>query len=701
MKKVLSGIVVILLVLQFSCFLKKDRPPKQETAIVQASPEKIVEAQPEPTVDSLKKKKPLELDTNEYAPGYPLFRISAVDQLQNFPLPRYKPGHKLLPNFLWMDPNFIGNSGRQDLKRSQVIENSVVMQYELAKNFNYYLQVSPNTSVDHQHYGNPASIQHAWIKLANEHPELPVSVISFWIQMKNNRVLSKKMGDNCYMRDNDGKFITGVRDNNGVVRNGKLLSPAVPLDSLAADGVTQRGYLLKLMKHLKRPINMINEEDEIFNIYPGDVFERDPYLVEDRKRMKMNHWYPYQSEKVMNIQISYRDSFMLLPQLKNTLYTVYAVDGHETYRFHYSYMRKAGSKINGQYYPTPDFYPRYPWNWEKWRGPWHGLLWIKEARRNELPSGDSLYSPFVAPGWDRDAAKNMCPAQWLGLLKILAVTGAEFYYTGFFNEKAPFPHPESYIWQAAMPAYAQGITSRYEYIFRHGQIVNYPAFNIPAGDKRIVVMAKKMKDQELYAIAGTIQNSSNQKGDAPLAAMAEIDLKGTKLKFEVRRQGSVYIYDARNAAKPVFYQLDGWHEYSHPARWSNDLIFEAELTDKEEKGIVINTEAAEPGNYSSFTSYISFSGTKLPSAVYHFTPRDSSAVYTFSLQARSKGGKTGFRVLLDGKEIGEIGNVSVKDWKPYQLSAKLKDLGAVPHRISLVPLNSDAELDKFSLADKR
>ena len=58
-------------------------------------------------------------------------------------------------------------------------------------------------------------------------------------------------------------------------------------------------------------------------------------------------------------------------------------------------VRKINIPINHQYYSTPDFYPRYPYNWKKWQGPWHGLKWLSISRKTEIDLGDNLFSPFV------------------------------------------------------------------------------------------------------------------------------------------------------------------------------------------------------------------------------------------------------------------------------------------------------------------
>ena len=75
------------------------------------------------------------------------------------------------------------------------------------------------------------------------------------------------------------------------------------------------------------------------------------------------------------------------------------------------------------------------------------------------PAGDELFSPFVSPGWSGQAERNLRPAQWLGLLKVMVAWGAEWFYAGFFSLRAPFQPADNWCWQAMMPAYAQALVA--------------------------------------------------------------------------------------------------------------------------------------------------------------------------------------------------------------------------------------------------
>ena len=71
--------------------------------------------------------------------------------------------------------------------------------------------------------------------------------------------------------------------------------------------------------------------------------------------------------------------------------------------------------------------------------------------------GDDLMSPFLSAGWSQQAERNIRPAQWLGLLKVLAMWGAEWFYVGFFSLRQPFQDSANWCWQALMPIYAQAL----------------------------------------------------------------------------------------------------------------------------------------------------------------------------------------------------------------------------------------------------
>ena len=195
---------------------------------------------------------------------------------------------------------------------------------------------------------------------------------------------------------------------------------------------------------------------------------------------------------------------------------------------------------------------------------------------------------------------NIRPAQWLGLLKILAAWGAEFYYAGFFSLGVPFPNPSNWIWQAAMPAYAQAITSQYSELLFDGAVINANAETsysgsigathgnlLWAGAMNHVALARKHKTKEVYVVAAAIMRNSNIKNNSKLEADVTIvlprqtaggDAPAAVLRVPIRLQGSVFILD-RTKHPETLVQLDGFHEATHPLYWAKETYIEAELCD--------------------------------------------------------------------------------------------------------------------------
>ena len=57
-------------------------------------------------------------------------------------------------------------------------------------------------------------------------------------------------------------------------------------------------------------------------------------------------------------------------------------------------------------------------------GSWHSIDWLQQILPSQISTGDVVWSPFVAAGWSEREELNARPAQWLGLLKLLTVTGS-------------------------------------------------------------------------------------------------------------------------------------------------------------------------------------------------------------------------------------------------------------------------------------
>jgi hypothetical protein len=648
--------------------------------------------------------KPVEYDMREFAEGSPQPIHSALDQLKQFPPPRYRKGNKLIRLFNWIDPVFLGGIGQTGTKPQVAIKTSVLLQEELALHWNYNI-VLPNTKLA----GSPNSLipqtaTGSYIELANKYPDIPLGVITFWMQTipsaagfasKRPMILNQQLNERYYLHHPPGP------------KQRKVINFYFPDSLIDIDGHTQKFYLSNILKKLTRPINMINENGEE---PPGAELlyqmRTDSLMKHLKDSLGIADWKEFMSEEKLKMRKRYISCFMgELPELKNTYFSCYTVEGGPIDRFNWPVMKKILSPMNGKYYSTPDFYPQTPANWKEWRGPWHGWKWIAEGRKKEIRNGDELFSPFICAGWSQGGMQDIRPSQWLGLLKCLSAAGAEFFYVGYFNLNPPYPSPRQYLWQAAMASYAQGITSRYEDELRSSSLLTdkdgIPILNVPSNNPNALIVIRKVRDAERYIICGTIQPFSNNKGEVPDKQTVEIELEGKKMKVELRRQGSVYVYDRTNGKEPVFYQLDSWHQTGHPDYWTKDLYFEAEVQDGSFH-VPVRTERKDTSanDFSSFTSYVSLSGNT--AAQYDFTIRDSTTIPHFLFVRCKAASNSDLTVKLNEKKVSLTLLRSQKsgdwEWKVFALPGGAVTIG--DNEMVLSSAKSKFAVDQFILSVK-
>jgi hypothetical protein len=662
-----------------------------------------------------------QIDPLEYPPGHPNVTVSAISQLQSFPTPRYKPGHTLLPNYNVMDPVYFGSRFQAGVSDAQAVTNSVTIQTELAKNFNYMVNVTWSND----------NWNTAWINLANANPQWKVAMMTLRAQVGGTKMWYQNFANDHYLQNSSGQFLGW---DGSVITSNKTWRPTAPIADYAQDGATVKSWINSALSGLTRNVDLVNEDGEVYPIIEDNGLQSDPAVVAAKNASGLSYQ-DFLAQKVTQNDNAYRNQFMSLSKLANAKYSEYRMDGHKTYQLHWEQTRFINSQINGQYYSTPDLYVRWPNNWQNWVSAWHGLKWVTQSRYYELAQGDKLFSPFVAAGWDANPENDVRPAQWLGLLKIMGMYGSEFYYTGYFNEAGSYstsnpPYdPKGYAWQAVTPSYAQAITSRFENdMFRNGSLLagdmmdnsNYngvynepvPFYQFSTGASNKVVVIRKSNTGNKYAITGAIENTSNTIGSTPLVDDAAITLNGQSLRFKVRRQGSTYIYDNTVPSAPVFYQLDAWHESSHPCYWSKDFNFEAELYDNTNASYTIKTSVpagTSAGDYRNFTSYITFpdAQTTFTPIEYALTPRDAAnATYYLWVKMRSRvnGFTTGLTASLDNGTAKTISCVSDTTWQWYKIDATTQsaivysNLSLANHTLRLTPANSKLEIDQVILS---
>lgn len=657
-------------------------------------------------------------DPMEYATG----TRSAQQQLQSYPLPRYKPGHNLNRNFIWFGLNYFSGSMQSGVTNQQMIQTAKVNAVEFHNNWNYYFMVNENIGS----YSSPSFyadtvnvLSAALTAVAKRNPTFKTSAICFWAQIGGN-VTNDNLSSAHYIKNSSGTLL----DLNGNTTTTKYWSPVAPNASIVADGQKQKTNFQNLINALGRPLDIMNENGEVLPLISlnGGAVNNDPSILADKNASGYSSINDYRGYKYAYQTKLYRDQFKSVSP--TTAFTHYGLDGQIDYRPLWSFARDINSPINGRYYPTGDYYPRWPSNWKAWAGAWHGLGWFADCKYWEMQRGDSLMSPFVSAGWNIDETQNMRPAQYLATLKILSGWGSEFFYTGYFSLSAPWPNSMNWGWQTVMPVYAQAITSRYEEYLKNGILLNgdvpryflssttltpnNPKYLFYTGDNRQLVTVRQLRGSNKYVITTAQMVDNNNIGNAPMVSYGKFKLGSDSLWVEFRRQGSVYIYDASNPNDRVFYQLDGWHQYEHPERWSADFNIEAELFDNNNSGAAIKTErpqGAAAGDYRNYTSYVTFASGTPPALEYNFTPRTATNYYLW-VRVRSKNATGGsISVSLNGANAKTLGCITSTSWQWVSLDActgqaiSFTGLNAQQNRtLRLLLSNSNVEVDKILLS---
>lgn len=312
---------------------------------------------------------------------------------------------------------------------------------------------------------------------------------------------------------------------------------------------------------------------------------------------------------------------MAAPELKPTLgsaaYSEFEVEGSTAYFGRWPILRgimTPGGPANaaptrGPRHATVNFYVTRPGEWDVGAGSWHGLDWLSMVLPSQIASGDHIYTPVVSPGWSAAEERNVRPAQFLGLLKCAAATGAEWFYTGFFSpsDNGVFARSQNWAWVAAMPAYAQAMTQLWADLLDDGTLLAgatpMPAviWNIPSdlpfrpvsfrfwtgrlGGSAPVYIRQSNTDPYTLLVVGTVQPQSSTVGNLPRDLNVSVQLLPPAVQnhltsVTIRRQGSVYVLKLGQSGDVMsIVQLDGWHEAWHPAWWSRDLTIEAEIHD--------------------------------------------------------------------------------------------------------------------------
>jgi len=181
-----------------------------------------------------------------------------------------------------------------------------------------------------------------------------------------------------------------------------------------------------------------------------------------------------------------------------------------------------------------------------------------------------------------------------------------------------------------MPAFAQAVLlSQAADFFYRGDLImadanttagvsgKTPSPWLWAGQPNILAVARRVDGAVLLTLA--IQKSSNAAHNvASYTVLASVGIPGlpTPLSVTARLQGSVYVYRNDTAQPtPVLYQLDGWHEATHPSYWPTQSrqieaeVFEGHLTRSHAEALCteLGVDAASATDFGAFTTYVDLS----------------------------------------------------------------------------------------------
>ncbi len=721
-------------------------------------------------------------------------------QLKSFATPRFKPNHTLLPNSSWLGMTYMSGIGEFLLGTTpqtlnDIVNASLTIQYDLAKNWNYYYVVNENTNIND--YGSTTQYNqqliNAWVNFAtttNENFKYQANAYRGQISTTGTGyatpdgkswISSQQLADNFYCgeRASAGSPPINFLGADGNVSSTKFISPKeFPNPSIANDGYVQAQLLNDLKSQMgTKWLSMLGENNEVGAIYvnysdqsatcgsaPNNTDMPKAFCLDadiGTNNSSSLSWLKYQSEKKKQLDVNYQNIFLndVSLNLGNTIFQNYRVDGAAKYlpnrigQHDYAEIRQTQKPINGKIYSTPDFYPASPLKWRSTQGPRHSWEWLNFARDGELDAGDDLYSPFVCAGFNTNEENVMRPGQFLGLLKSLGMLGVDFFNVGYFNEGLDlvppqgvdeFINPKGWVWQATSSPYAQAILSRGEEFIRNGSVMrgDVPieltnpasgifAFNFACGNPNALITARQLTGFNKYFICGALQTLSNEEADpvtgivqqSKLVQDVTFNLTPTiKVKMQARKQGSVYIFDNSSAANPIFYQVDKWHDWTHPEYWTKDFDFEAEVFDNNINtpsiATIDNTTNAPVVavngvlDFTNSTSFASFTSAS-QQVEFSFQPRTDGVAnnYNFYMKARSTvaGGSSCKIELMDANGVvmqtSNIKCVAMGGWQWYKKDAcppyndivfnNLTDDGA--YKIIVTSNDANLQIDRIYL----
>ena len=704
-------------------------------------------------------------DMNEFAPGtilptplaprtdgtygdyvvVPSAMPDALTQLQSFPAPRYASGSQFPYLYNWMDTTYMAGMIQPGAPSIYSLGPKVTsFEKELSTTFHYGTTLSTDSSGGTYTYQNN-NYNYYKLQAINDPAtaQAPVNFVTFAEQLYRDQTKPSA----CYLQNASGSFLdanAAVSSTKVIRRTSSASYSACPDTQWDAAGNNIKNNILSILPYVQsKNVFIVNENGEHIgnttsNLVSGSPTQVDPVVQSGFTSSGITDYRDYESSWLTRLE-GRMGSLILSgstqnPKLAGAKFTHYSRDGNPDYGFRWPYMRSAQTTMNGQKYSTGDFYLQNPneW-WMATNGPDHGLAWFTRARPFEIALGDTFFSPFISAGWSVSEEKNVRPGMWAGLLTALSGLGAEWFYTGMFNNvkacttcKQNIQAPQNWIWQAAIPAYVQSAVSREETLYRNSSLMTgdlpystansaslaLPSYRFGNANLNEVVIARKHNSLAKYMIFSTIQRHTNyemQKKEAPVS----VTIDGIPLQFMTRLQGSIHVLDM-TVSPPTFKLLNPEMEYKHPSYWSRDFALEAELPDAMPSGATLRTYGANGTDFRSAYSILGFSAGA--QAQYSFTPRldpanptQTSRSYSVFIKARTLGGSSTASISLDGGPALQTVQIS----SPILSWCRIEAAGAAPlvnvnfgstpsfasHTLGVNAADSNLEVDALLLTE--
>ncbi len=720
-------------------------------------------------------------DMRQYLPGaiftgsYTTYSGSVptpIQQYINAPIPRYKAGHNMYPIPVGNNLEYMAHNNANDFMGD--VDNSPdgyrlnlakAMNLELAQNWNHFLFVGRFTSgISGTNAGeiddalvNPKEFMYQFIKQANDHPELPTSVVTAHAQV--GRSLNGENPPVCnggpcidyggfspdhYLRTGTGSTGTAMNNGGGTYDpscNCPVRRPVMDtnINSYKPDGDRVAKAFAKLVTALpnrdpEKKLWFVHEDGEEAHLIIERAAVKDPDVMAKVQAMFGNTTtasiFKYLGRDYANYENkSYINPIMATPGLQNTGFSIFRVDGlpatdGDFIQFDYSEARNVMRPADGKLRPMPRVYPIRPSFMLNQVAQYSGMWYAKKAVVNQVNNGDSYMLANTSNGWSSKEHENITPGSYLGMLKNLTNMGSESIVAFYFwitGNTVSEPATHGYI--EMLPSYAQAPISYVENLYKNSYLIgdeptaslfgtwdttNTASMLTDSPQKQVVV--RKSNTDNQYIISGSLvsYDDKNRVGAVRDSAPVTFKIGGQEIKVQISPEGNYYYYNNNNTSAPIFYALDDWHENANPHYWDKGFKFQAERVDggtptRVTQGPGVATRDFTDGNYATFASLPSGSTT-----TYNFKPRNSNGStapinYYFWYKAKNNGasGSVTSQVQIDGGAPVTLSATTQNTWCNKDASGATIMLSASQnqaHTLNFISQNPNFYADEFYLS---